>query len=215
MVIDLFTGADVPLAIVDLNQRITQANQGFSSVHTATTDPTTSDDSYEIGTTWINTSGELIWVCIDNSTGAAVWIRTAGRIGVEMRLTAAQTLAHNTWETLIWDSALNDTHSWFDSSNPGYITVPYDGLMVITGEGGWGSVSNFSSSLLRYRKNSTVFKSENKPGNSFGTYPLSGFTTVSAGDLIRMDARHIQGGTPSTADINQAKMDVYLEVAIT
>jgi len=46
-----------------------QANQD-------TADPTVSDDGtlgYDVKSWWINTSTPSLWVCLDNSTGAAVW----------------------------------------------------------------------------------------------------------------------------------------------
>lgn len=43
-----------------------------------TVDPTVSNDnteSYEVGSFWLNVTGERLFQCTDNSTGAAVWIR--------------------------------------------------------------------------------------------------------------------------------------------
>jgi len=44
-----------------------------------TSDPTVTDDidlGYRSGDTWINTSGQKVWVCISNADGAAVWKQT-------------------------------------------------------------------------------------------------------------------------------------------
>ena len=43
-----------------------------------TTDPTVNDDSgsgYVVGSTWINTTDDTAFLCVDNSSGAAVWVR--------------------------------------------------------------------------------------------------------------------------------------------
>src|SRR5512138_808333 len=47
----------------------------------ATTDPTTGDDDgdgYAIGSRWYNLTDDTEWVCLDASTGAAVWVETTG-----------------------------------------------------------------------------------------------------------------------------------------
>jgi len=41
--------------------------------HEATANPTSNDDSYQIGTVWINTTSDEVFVCVDNTSGAAVW----------------------------------------------------------------------------------------------------------------------------------------------
>lgn len=52
---------------------------GPLSNYTATTDPTTGDDDgdgYEVGSRWVNTTSGEEFVCVDASTGAAVWTST-------------------------------------------------------------------------------------------------------------------------------------------
>jgi len=42
----------------------------------AAVNPTTAADNtvgYSVGSVWINTTADTAWVCLDNSTGAAVW----------------------------------------------------------------------------------------------------------------------------------------------
>lgn len=43
-----------------------------------TSDPTATDDgdsltSYRVGTTWVNTNNQKVFICVDNTSGAAVW----------------------------------------------------------------------------------------------------------------------------------------------
>lgn len=47
----------------------------------ATADPTTSDDDsagYSAGSLWVDVTNDKSWVCVDASTGAAVWKQTGG-----------------------------------------------------------------------------------------------------------------------------------------
>jgi len=49
--------------------------------YVAAADPTVNDDDtagYEVGSVWVNTSTGAVYVCVDNSTGAAVWNLAAG-----------------------------------------------------------------------------------------------------------------------------------------
>ena len=45
-------------------------------IHERTSDPTVNDDSYKIGDTWINLTSDEVWILVDNTKGAAVWIAT-------------------------------------------------------------------------------------------------------------------------------------------
>lgn len=47
----------------------------------ATTDPTAGDDSgdgYTIDSEWVNTVTDSVFVCVDNTLAAAVWVKTGG-----------------------------------------------------------------------------------------------------------------------------------------
>lgn len=62
----------------------------------ATTDPTINDDTgdgYVIGSLWVNVTADTAWICLDNSSGAAVWteITQAGGGGGGMTVTAVKT----------------------------------------------------------------------------------------------------------------------------
>ena len=49
---------------------------GGGGTHVDTVDPTVTDDTtkgYDPGSLWLNTTTKHLWVCIDASTGAAVW----------------------------------------------------------------------------------------------------------------------------------------------
>lgn len=53
------------------------AKQNFS----ATTDPSTSDDSYNISSIWVNNSTNKIFICVNNTSGNAVWKEMGGATG--------------------------------------------------------------------------------------------------------------------------------------
>ena len=51
--------------------------QNIKNNFTATTDPSANDDSYSIGSVWINISSDLSYTCVDNTSSAAVWQLTS------------------------------------------------------------------------------------------------------------------------------------------
>lgn len=65
-------------------QRIAQAiaalgTGGLQNNFIATTDPAVTDDTtegYSIGSVWINTTADEAYRCVDNTDGAAVWVKT-------------------------------------------------------------------------------------------------------------------------------------------
>lgn len=70
-------GPKIPLG-TSVSGYLPVANGGSGGLNntTATTNPTTGDDSadgYAVGSTWVNTSTDRMYVCVDNSSGAAVW----------------------------------------------------------------------------------------------------------------------------------------------
>lgn len=58
-----------------------QQIESKKSNRTATTDPTVGDDSgdgYDVGSIWVNTTSDEVFICADSSSGAAVWQSSAG-----------------------------------------------------------------------------------------------------------------------------------------
>jgi hypothetical protein len=55
-----------------------EINSADIAINTSTSDPTVNNDSnsnYAVGSLWVNTSANTLWVCTDASVGAAVWKR--------------------------------------------------------------------------------------------------------------------------------------------
>lgn len=44
-----------------------------ATVVSTTSDPTVNDDTYMIGTIWVNTGDDGTFICTDKTSGAAVW----------------------------------------------------------------------------------------------------------------------------------------------
>jgi hypothetical protein len=51
--------------------------EGTSGVSTSS-DPTSSDDGYDITTIWVNTSTDSVFVCVDNTSSNAIWKKIYG-----------------------------------------------------------------------------------------------------------------------------------------
>lgn len=70
-----------------LHSLTSSSGHGFApqSKFNATADPTVNDDGtagYVVGSQWINVSNKTDWICLDNSTGAAVWKETTNTASV-------------------------------------------------------------------------------------------------------------------------------------
>ena len=87
--LNIHTGSSWINVLKDANIEITDVNGYFTAtdleslldelylekagVTTSTSDPSSSDDSYEIGTIWVNTSSDVIFICTDNTSSNAIW----------------------------------------------------------------------------------------------------------------------------------------------
>ena len=62
---------------ISVRDNVNLVKQNF----TAITDPTTSDDEYDISSIWVNITTNKIFVCVSNSSGNAIWKEMAGATG--------------------------------------------------------------------------------------------------------------------------------------
>lgn len=82
--------------IVDVYTKTEVDALAGASVIEDTVDPTVTDDSYDVGTTWVNTSTDEFFICTDNTASAAVW--SSG--GVSESPTGGDILYDDTFDTL-------------------------------------------------------------------------------------------------------------------
>ncbi|MFW6247007.1 MAG: hypothetical protein ACOC22_02430 [bacterium] len=82
-----------------------------ANVHTDTSDPTENDDSYSVGTIWINTDSDEYFVCVDNSSESAIWVTGAGS-GVSVHTDNSDPTADDDSYSVgtIWINTDNDTY---------------------------------------------------------------------------------------------------------
>lgn len=62
--------------LIKVNSSATALEFGLKHNLQATTNPTVSNDStqgYSVGSCWFNTLNEVFWICMNSTTGAAVW----------------------------------------------------------------------------------------------------------------------------------------------
>lgn len=88
-----------------------------TGVVTFTDDPTASDDTYDVGTIWINTSTDNYFVCTDNSSGAAVWDSSSSSASGVNTSTSDPTASDDGYDVgTIWVNTDTDIH-WVCTDN--------------------------------------------------------------------------------------------------
>jgi len=62
----------------------------YGGVHTDTIDPTASysGDDYQVGAVWVNTSTDTKFICVDNTTNAAIWQKIKGNSSASLPTTS-------------------------------------------------------------------------------------------------------------------------------
>lgn len=78
-------------------------------------DPTSNDDwtqGYDVGVIWVNTSTNDYFICVDNSTGAAIWSQWGG---ANTFLALADTSASYSWADIIPQT--NNSNDWLEFGN--------------------------------------------------------------------------------------------------
>lgn len=102
---------------------------------TSATDPTVNDDvnlGYIAGSTWINTTNDTIWICVDNTDGAAVWAEQAATTSTIQKATA--TIPYNDADGKV--TLLTMTANGFIRFVGKVVTTAYDAGTVTVGEEG-------------------------------------------------------------------------------
>ena len=65
-----FTGTDVESVHEELFDN-------KASRVSASSDPSASDDSYQVGTIWVNTSNDNVFICVDDTSATAIWLNVS------------------------------------------------------------------------------------------------------------------------------------------
>jgi len=61
----------------------------YGGVTTAASDPTGSfsGDNYQVGAVWVNTSSDTVFICVDNTSNAAIWQKVKGNTSASLPTT--------------------------------------------------------------------------------------------------------------------------------
>lgn len=89
-----------------------QSSLTFNNL-SATADPTTvddSDDGYGVGSLWVNTTDDKVFIALDVTVGAAIWKKLGG-IMFETVLTATLDFSSNSVDTSTYTEFIADTGS--------------------------------------------------------------------------------------------------------
>ncbi|RMH16936.1 MAG: hypothetical protein D6698_08995, partial [Gammaproteobacteria bacterium] len=87
-----------------------------------TADPTSTDDSsagYEIGSVWVNTTTQKVFICVDDAVGAAVWIPSSGvknNVSNAAPTTTDDSSASYSVGSLWFDTAAQNTYVCLDAT---------------------------------------------------------------------------------------------------
>jgi len=118
---------------------------GILNNYSAITDPTVGDDSdsnYEVGSSWVNTAENRVFVCADATVGAAVW-DPGGRGYVQSDVTPASPEDTSGW----WDTETGDAYRYYDNAgNPVFVQEDPD------------RIANSESFVLSVQENSSGTK---------------------------------------------------------
>lgn len=81
------------------------------------------DDDYQIGSVWVDLTGNVYYVCVDNTRGAAIW-SAAGGSSVGIATSRGQILYSTDGSTFTAQTPLaSDTGEIITEDDTGYIVV--------------------------------------------------------------------------------------------
>lgn len=161
------SGGFVPMAMGGLNADVSGFD-GFLRIASGTasaikwnmgttTAPGVDNDNtqgYAIGSIWLDTTADIAYICLDASTGAAVWLAISDPFrGFAATASANQTVVANTTTLLTWNTETYDVGSWFASNRftplmAGYYNVS---LFVsrVTGTAAWIEIQKNGTGVVR------------------------------------------------------------------
>lgn len=196
---------------------VTKAQVGLGNVlntkvNSTTTDPTVSSDGtqgYSIGSTWINTSSRKQFVCLDITTGAAVW----------------KELTNPDVPTPVFGSNYMFTELNSTENTTGTDFVPFSSLTLevpaFTGNFRiqWATISGTDLTMGQFRlvditdPVSPIVIGQTlsyQSANSFERVPLGGFNLITMSGVARnFTIQYRAVGTPSMIFMYSGKIELY------
>lgn len=114
---------------------------------------------------------------------------------VTVRLTAAQTVAHQTDALISWSEAAWDTTggSMWDAGSPGSILIPTAGVYQFTCATLWGASSDANKRAIFLEKNDSRLRGVQVPAVNPSEVVLTGTTNVAEDDYLEFVVRQLSG----------------------
>lgn len=199
-----------------MHNELLSTDEVIKNNYAATTAPTVNDDSsagYTVGSTWIDIANDAAYVCLDASTGAAVWSRITGLAAHETSkaahvgyvpacsayISSAQSVPSSTVTAIALNAEDYDTDSMHDvSTNNSRITCKTAGLYAISAQ------VEFASNATGVRQ---IFVSKNGTQAASLIFPNMGSVTntqinasfppisLSVNDYIELNVWQNSGGS--------------------
>lgn len=175
----------------------------------ATVAPGVSNDNtegYAPGSVWVDVTNDLAYICLDASTGAAVWTEITQASGggqttsARVNRSTAQTISNATWTAISFDTEDFDVGGMAEQvTNPSRITIPAGegGKYLVTGIALW-TANATGQRAIRLRKNGTTdladgARSPTDAATNVGT-PFCDIVNLAAADYIELMVYQSSGG---------------------
>ena len=171
---------------------------GGKSNVTATSNPTTTDDvaaGYAPGSIWLNTSTNRIFICVNNTSSAAVWFEAVGQTATELSPEVTNTIDLGTTTNRYKDLYLS-------GSIDGTQNATFGGTLNVTGTTTVGTLNGTTATVSGL---TTLNQVDANSGTIDGTViggntasPITGTTITSTGGFTGDIVGDVTGNVTST-----------------
>jgi hypothetical protein len=182
---------------------VSTTSGGSGSIHTSTSAPTSADDvteGYSIGTIWVVTTTNTVYICASTAEDAAVWVAAGGSGGAIHIDTVAPTASDDTTEGFVLG------HLWVNTVSG----VAYIAVNVTTASAVWTSITGGGGSAIHTATTDPTATDDSSDGFIVGTIWVNTATdrVFIATDVTVASAVWV---SPSDAAYVSAATDPYLE----